>query len=849
MPRLAHISDIHFGKSFNVPLWNNVKARISGFQPTIIVASGDFTDSPDPLFLLAAKAELQDLCDSFDPKAEFFVVPGNHDVLDFGNIWHPGAGSWFERVMFSDTTRVRAALEKSLGSKLGLNPESLGWDGLSRIKRLHPRNWIWKGLEKKCDGRVQSCDFWRNGKQWPSKSIHDRTLITCFNSNSSAVREFVFATGHVEADQITRISAPLPGCACPSCSAAAVSNTEGAILLRVAVLHHHPLPIAIDQGLQGGAAQARLEPFLILKNGADLMHELQRQRYDLVLHGHKHRPQFARVELRADDLEGYPLLVLAGGSTASTDEESRHNTLRNISTAPNGQLTVSTFEQGGAPARRTFREPLAVLKRRAFVATIERAKISTQEVLSENAIDSIGHLRSIDRTSGLRVTKEGHMQDGMVINVTLPLHGKRLPLDLEDSCRGKVTLRWEDSSGKTYNLDAAALPADAYCWLGIVQPLNSDSDPLTFGIHEAATNSISMSRWEMDERSRHRDGTVSASHHEELGFNVTYPVERLLLHLQFPPELDGITPEVVCQRHPHSPNFPLRFRREERPSPSDPLLDYVPEEDLTREEAKRLRYEAKERRWILDIDRPIPGNRYTLRWSVPDLIAGPKALSDTQDYQDQLLGLAGGPPGIQKQCEDIFANLAAQLIQRFRSKNPQERQIAFLMVYDRKNLSLRPVLTYVSSGSLPSGSYDLPLGEGLAGAAFLGRRILTWVDDPTSGSLIKPQPDHLNSKRVLALPIFYQEEERVEGGGTEVRMETRPGAVIGVVTFGSNNIASRILECHGEDKVATKNGRIAQQLAQSSVFEILNVLFRKPASPGRIGSGALPDGPAGSMNR
>ncbi|MEA2884477.1 MAG: hypothetical protein QOH32_3733 [Bradyrhizobium sp.] len=831
MPRLAHISDIHFGKSFNVPLWNNVKERIKGFQPTIIVASGDFTDSPDPLFLLAAKAELQDLCDSFTPRAEFFVVPGNHDVLDFGNVWHPGAGAWFERVMFNDTTRIRAALEKSLGSKLGLNPQTLGWDGVSRINRLNPRNWIWKNLEKKCDRRLQSCDFWRNGKQWPSKSIHDRTLITCFNSNSSAVREFVFATGHVETDQITRTSAPLPDCACPSCSAAAVSNTAGAILLRIAVLHHHPLPIAIDQGLQGRAVQARLEPFLILKNGADLIHELQRQRYDLVLHGHKHRPQFARVELRADDLEGYPLLVLAGGSTANQDEDDRHNTLRNIGTEPSGRLTVSTFEQGGTPAKRTYREPLAVLKRRAFAATLERAKISAQEVISENAIDGIGHLRSIDRASGLSVRKEGHTLDGIVINVMLPPHGKRLPLDLEEGCHGQVTLNWEDSSGNSFPLNAPKVPPDAFCWLGIVEPLNSDSEPLSFGIQEAATNSISMSRWEMDERSLHKNRKVSASHDEQLGFNVTYPVERLLLHLQFPPELDGITPQVTCHRHPDSPNFPLRFRREERPSPGSPDPNYLPDLDLTREEAKRLRYEAKERRWILDIDRPIPGNRYALRWSVPDLIANDEALSRTQDHQDLLLGLAGRPPAIRKQCQDIFENLAEVLIDRFRTKNPDERHTAFLMVYDRENLSLRPVLTYVSAGSLPPGSYELPLGEGLAGAAFLGRRILAWVDDPGSDSLIRPQPDNLNSKRVLALPIFYQEEVTVEGGAKEFRSDTRPGALIGVVTFGSNNIASRILECQAENKAGGEKGRVAQKLAQSSVFEILNALFRKPASP------------------
>jgi hypothetical protein len=152
-------------------------------------------------------------------------------------------------------------------------------------------------------------------------------------------------------------------------------------------------------------------------------------------------------------------------------------------------------------------------------------------------------------------------------------------------------------------------------------------------------------------------------------------------------------------------------------------------------------------------------------------------------------------------------------------------------VYDRAHLCLRPVLTHVSRGSLPAGSYKLPLGEGVAGAAFLGRRILTWLNDPNSGSLIKPQPDHLNSQWVLALPIFYQEEQNVKGGKAELKMETRPGALIGVVTLGSDNRSSGISECYGEDKAAEETGQVAQQVAQSSVFEILNVLFRNRVAP------------------
>jgi hypothetical protein len=119
-----------------------------------------------------------------------------------------------------------------------------------------------------------------------------------------------------------------------------------------------------------------LESFLVLRNGGDLLHELQQQKFDLVLHGHKHRPQFARIELRVDDPEGYPLMVLAAGSTSKKDEDTSDNTLRLIKTEPNGRLIVETLEAGEPLTKEPYREPLSVLKRRAFSRAVERAGLA-----------------------------------------------------------------------------------------------------------------------------------------------------------------------------------------------------------------------------------------------------------------------------------------------------------------------------------------------------------------------------------------------------------------------------------------------------------------------------------------
>jgi len=72
MHRIAHISDIHFGKTFDVETWKNVRKQIDIFKPDILVISSDLVEA---IHLLAVKTELPDLCDKCDSKPQLSVVP------------------------------------------------------------------------------------------------------------------------------------------------------------------------------------------------------------------------------------------------------------------------------------------------------------------------------------------------------------------------------------------------------------------------------------------------------------------------------------------------------------------------------------------------------------------------------------------------------------------------------------------------------------------------------------------------------------------------------------------------------------------------------------------------------
>lgn len=842
VPKLAHISDIHFGETFDVDVWTRVRSEIKTFRPALIVASGDFSDHPDPLLLLAAKCELVDLCAECGPDTQFFVVPGNHDVLDSGNIWRPGGTWWFERVMFRNLNDLRNGLESSLGFKLGLNADTWHWAKFPRWKRLRPKNWIWLNVQRgKCDSRLQSCEYHRAGKRWPTQNLHNETLIACFNSNSSLGRFFAFATGDVGAGQITRLGTH-SSVSCPNCGAA-TANVDS-VMLRVAVLHHHALPIAVPTlSLEGQAGEATLEPFLVLRNAGDLVHELQRQKFDIILHGHKHRPQFARVELHASDPNSYPLLVLAAGSTAKSDELAPYNTLRLITTAQNGCLSVETYEQGNPAETRRYLEPVPIFKTRALVRAMDRTGMMAEEYRNDIAIDGVGHLRSVKTTINLRIVGDNVTLEGIPIRAAIPSHDRLVDPQIEEPYREVGKLSWRQH----HALKSEENPEGRYYWLAFNDPLSARSEPLTFAVAEAAANSIAMTCWEIDERRRkaeedHKkaatDRTTEIAEsppydeslesrpepYEEAGTYVSYPIEKLVLNLYLPSELDGITPEVLCQRHPDYPLYPLAYK-------PGVIVGFrqgaFPLDDaLMEEESKHLRYDATERCWTLEIDRPIAGYVYSLRWKVPNPLSEWATTQETRSYQKMLLGVAGGATtsAAYAECNEIFIEMARELMKRFSSTvNPHEQLSAFLMVYDEDSVCLRPVFKCLSTGSLPEGSYEVPLGGGVAGAAFLQRRILTWNNDPKSQSLIKAVPaSPLGPKHVLALPIYHQ-QKNLSG---ELRLDTRPGATIGVVTLGSDGIASAITECAGEDETAREISQEAQEWAQRKIVNILSVLSR-----------------------
>lgn len=79
MPRIAHLSDVHFGKIAHPGVVDALVDEVNADPPDLVAVSGDLTQRARPDQFRAARAML----DRFTPPV--LVVPGNHDVRAW---WH-----------------------------------------------------------------------------------------------------------------------------------------------------------------------------------------------------------------------------------------------------------------------------------------------------------------------------------------------------------------------------------------------------------------------------------------------------------------------------------------------------------------------------------------------------------------------------------------------------------------------------------------------------------------------------------------------------------------------------------------------------------------------------------------
>jgi 3',5'-cyclic AMP phosphodiesterase CpdA len=259
--RIAHLSDLHYDGS-NLGLLAELRSHIVQIAPRFVIVTGDIVDGPTGDFAVVAailRGALKDIESYYGFSPVLRVVPGNHDLFYKGTYGLRNTRRFY-----------KAFTPEERGNYI--SPETPVTIATFDSNQLfEPRG----GLVRK---GIQLLRFMSHGL------IVERDL--------DAFSEWI--------EEIER-----------SPNGAALRES-----LKIAALHHHPMPTTYSF-----LPKLADESFMMLESAGTFLHRLIRERFDLILHGHRHHPQLSRVSYFDDTGAESQIAVIGCGSSAKRSDE------------------------------------------------------------------------------------------------------------------------------------------------------------------------------------------------------------------------------------------------------------------------------------------------------------------------------------------------------------------------------------------------------------------------------------------------------------------------------------------------------------------------------------------------
>jgi hypothetical protein len=321
----VHITDLHVGRSFNENLWQSFETCCTALKPHAIIVTGDLVDTPYRWTLLKARTRLRAIqsqvntCLSEDRgRCELVVIPGNHDTRLTGLV---PIGSWMV------TAGGGLVLILVLGGLAWLVP---GWQKV--IAMLGPLCLAALYGAYRAVFPAFAGVFGGDAPKAGTRVRVGATPVEILPFDSSTLRMY-WARGEVPISQFMDLN---------KANNAVGADAGGEIPYRIALVHHHPLPIPYDHWA---------EPTLILRNAGAFLRVIMRSGVRLVLHGHKHRWNFARVAVDAETGEPGEIAILGGYSlTGGTRHDGTIRWGFNLLTLnPDRGMQVTPYTSEGGP--------------------------------------------------------------------------------------------------------------------------------------------------------------------------------------------------------------------------------------------------------------------------------------------------------------------------------------------------------------------------------------------------------------------------------------------------------------------------------------------------------------------
>jgi len=727
--------------------------------PQVLVISGDIANQPFPWQMRKAAKVVHELEECCKP-VRILVIPGNHDYKFSGNF----GLRRFTRIPFEIYFR-RNGLTLSWSERFGL------------AIRLALNSLYWKGKDMREPLIVDLFD------DQPGFGL----ALFAINSNTLAE---MMAAGKVEPPDLQELFRRFDEME---------NSPESRFLYKIAVVHHHPAPIADAPADSISRIQ---DSFMIFYNAGLFVRELSRRGFNLVLHGHKHVAGLLSVSCEFPN-QGRTVLPIAAAGTAAhphpDDSRGHHLNIIDILDDDTSRIesrffTAETESKDGATHTYEL-STLGDIRRRRYDVFKRVQKYSTREVRKTVSITNEGYSIVKLEILGNRVfPTEGISKIPLSMTVRRPSYLRGIAIGDSSSA----------FAGVKKHLD------ELYEFKGEVDlgKVRTPSDgPFDFSYSYRLMNGHVLTA---EEFAKHYSGLDLKSEYGSITCDGA--CDLLTLTMEFPAKYDMESIEFdACAEYVPAPLRGI----------DDDSLDW---DDCREHSVETNRIGGNIRREFnrctLTCPEPIPGVIYKLVWKFRKTSSGVVPLAAIQKCaaaKERLLALA---PPASPQANERWSRARAILDSLARdlaySVQIAESLHIGVMVFNEASNRLRTVCSNTEPERIPTGEFAS--GEGCAGYVFEKTRYLLYhrERDPM-GYFIQPWewPDVPRMEEPVVLASFPW----IYSPGPD-----QPLLVLGVVNVCSFEPATELLTLFDlpEEKYTTAMKRMQDlvHLAGGELFTI-----------------------------
>lgn len=677
-------------------------------SPHIILITGDLVHHPKTRHFstLSQYFKIIKNSNSLPKNLHIVVVPGNHDYFMFGNKFF----NFYNR--------------KNLYKKFESN-------------YFHPHEELYDVLK--------------------SILINFNIALFPLDSNSSNL-SFGFAQGRINSPLIVfqNISQYLK-------DVAAAKNIDYNSVLKVAITHHHPLPIATP------SKEESIERFLVLRNSYQFMESCRVSGVDIVLHGHKHMSNLMNYTFFRNDNKS--ITISSCSSSGNYDADIRE--IKSIVISNSGTINFNSYfssqhDNDFVNDGRTYET--------RYYGDIRKEKNKTGCLLQktnncpvENIKNKTKIISLLDDGSAFVTISLANIKWKDNISNNEKIIQERIRSDLGRIAGGfyefsqcPITGGGLEETWKNPSLVAGVLPnpEKEEAFIKTFSPSNpaSGTDEDCFKLNYYISSGFALTKREHVER--YRNWNENRPRQEYASISIDYPTDSIELIVkflsEFYPPVKGIYIEA-SEKEDLSNDPSLKMLYGEMPVHNEETQFIIKKCALrTRPEIDAI---------AVIIKYPQPNLEYVLRWNLPEDDYREFELGHDDRRKDrnltELLGLEENKTKVDKLYHDLTDYVESEIFQ-------DKKFSSFLLTYNHKNKYLE--VSRCAKKYLSRISGKIIIGRGPAGKSFKMRKAVFWekgcglfeeygLPDYPVEEVIKD----LRPIKVFAMPLIFPTYISLEG--------------------------------------------------------------------------------------